>query len=152
MKMDGAVEMSRLESTPGVIGPERGLIFQSDRLHPMATESGEILQPEFLYQVEFWDCKMVAVYLADEENEYVNPETAHGADHRFFAVMHRKFRKDLHPSHLKLIGAPIRPNQMITFFGNGPGSEPFTLRVQTRGSMNPVLVPVDTSKPPFGLV
>lgn len=145
MKIDDDLRMQRLETVPGMIGPERGLTYQSRLYHPMTfhPSSPPHLEPPpsiIAYRLQFWDCLVVARTFGLDDGTFINPETGHRTDKRVFGVMDP--RSD--PIEREDLGNPIYAFQVLEFSVGGED----TIRVQVtprRGTASPELVLVGRS-------
>ena len=78
--------MVRLESAPGAIGPERGLIYQSKLWHPLKDRDPHPAGTGRAYRLQFWDCAIIAASLGSDDAQFVGPDLR-PVEHRFFAAM-----------------------------------------------------------------
>lgn len=140
MKIDDDLLMQPVRPTPGMIGPERGLVFQSRLWHPMTfhpSSPPHLMPPASIiaYRLQFWDCLIVARTFGVRDGSFINPETGHRTNRRVFGVMDP--RSD--PIEREDLGKPVFAFQTLEF---SVGSETLTrVRVTPRpGTTSPELV------------
>ena len=134
---DDEPAMERLRSTPGRIGPERGLLYESRKyhrliLHPSVPARYHPPERHHAYRLQFWDCLLVARSFGVRDGSLVNPETGQPTEYRFFGVMD-PVDAELAP---EWVGGSLYAGQIIAL---GMKNRTVKVRVNPRMGKSPLL-------------